>query len=132
MAEMSKEIKIVFIINAIVAFIYGCIFLLIPDLYESLTDSPYHNPALLRLWGGTIILLGIVALLAVMRGEWDNVKIFFEFAILWLIMVEILGLLTFTYVPYTAASLASQIMDMIVVAILLVMDIYFYLREEKS
>lgn len=132
MAEMSKEMKIVFIINGIVAFIYGCIFLLIPDLYESLTDSPYHNPALLRLWGGTIIILGLFALLSVMRGEWENVKIFFEFAIVWLIMVEILGLLTFTYVPYTAASLSSEIMDLIIVAILIVIDIYFYLREEKS
>ncbi len=132
MAEISKEMKIVLIINAIVAFIYGCIFLLIPDLYESLTDSPYHNPALLRLWGGTIIILGLFALIAFVRKEWDNVKIVFELAIVWLIMVEILGLVTFTYVPYTAASLASEIMDMIVVGVLLVIDVYFYLREEKS
>lgn len=132
MAEISKEMKIVLIINAIVAFIYGCIFLLIPDLYESLTDSPYHNPALLRLWGGTIIILGLFALIAFVRKEWENVKIVFELAIVWLILVEILGLVSFTYVPYTAASLANEIMDMVVVGILLVIDVYFYLREEKS
>lgn len=132
MAEMSKEMKIILIINAIVAFVYGCIFLVIPELYSDLINAVYRNPPLLRLWGGTIIILGIFALIAVKRGEWENVKIVFELAILWLIMLEILDIVSLTYVRYTAANLSSAIMDMIVVGILIVVDIYFYLREEKK
>ena len=39
MTELSRELKIMLIINAIAAFIYGIMFLAIPDLYHELSDE---------------------------------------------------------------------------------------------
>jgi len=132
MAGLSKKIKIVLIINAIVAFIYGSIFLLIPDLYEQLSGSIYHNPPLLRVWGGTAIVFGICGLIALKRNEWETVKLYCELVILWLLMIVILNLASFAYVPYTPTSLAHAIFNLIIIAILAVVDIYFYIKSDLN
>ena len=49
MVEVSKEIKIVLLINAIVALIYGIMYMIIPDVTNALTDGPYYNPAFYQL-----------------------------------------------------------------------------------
>jgi len=115
MAGLSKDLKIIMVFNIIAAFIYGSIFLLIPDLYEQYIDSIYHNPPLMRLWGGTIILVGICGLIALKRNEWETVKLYWELVILWLLMIVILNLASFAYVPYTPTFLATNIFNVIIV-----------------
>jgi len=44
MAELSKEVKIVFIINAIPCFIYAFLLLVIPDTYSQITEAAMYNP----------------------------------------------------------------------------------------
>jgi len=130
MTGLSKGAKFNLVINIIAAFIYGSIFLLIPDLYEQYTDSIYHHPPLLRLWGGTMILFGICGLIALKRDEWDTVKLFWELIILWELMVVILNLASFAYAPYTPTFLATNIFNATIVAILAVINIYFYLISD--
>ena len=40
MAELSKEIKLVFIINSLIAFIYAFLFLIIPEAYKQISEAP--------------------------------------------------------------------------------------------
>ncbi|MFX0186568.1 MAG: hypothetical protein ACFE8A_02410 [Candidatus Hodarchaeota archaeon] len=131
MAEISKNMKIVIIINVIAAFIYGFMYLVIPEIIATLNDSPHFDPHMWRIFGGTAIALGIFAVIMIMRAEWESSKIFWEFAIVWLIIVLIINLIMTISVPRSAVNLASQWFDNVVVIVLIIVDIYFYLQEGK-
>ena len=132
MTELSKELKIMLIINAIAAFIYGVMFLAIPDVYHELSDEPYPNVHLLRLWGGTITLLGIFAIIAAKRGEWETGKIMIELAMGWLLLVCVLSLTSLAYVNRSPTNLASTWSDIIVTLVFFLLDLYFYQKQEKG
>ena len=132
MAEISKELKIVILINAIIAFVYGFLFVALTDMYLKLSDEIWPNPHLLRLWGGRILILGIFGFLMIKVAEWEKIQIFWEFVIIWLIMIVVLGFASFAYVPRSATALASAWLDTLVCLVLAVIDIYFYQREKKA
>ena len=132
MTELSKELKIVLTINAIAAFFYAFMFLVIPDIYHELSDEAYPNVNLLRLWGGTIGLLGVFALITVKRGEWEGGKIFIEFAIGWLLIVTIINLASLVYIPRSPTALASAWSDIIVTFVFFLIDLYFYQKQKKG
>jgi len=123
MAEISKEAKIVFLINAVASFIFTFFFLIIPEMYSDLTDGAYFSPICWRQLGGTLLVFGIFAIVALIRKEWEQVRIFWEFGIAFLILlicidiwVAINGLFDYT---------------MIVEIGLVVLNIYFYMRERR-
>ena len=74
MVEMLRGLKIVVIIDIIVAFIYGFLYLLIPEYYAELSDSPTFDIHMWRIVGGTIIVLGIGAIIGLKRSEWESFK----------------------------------------------------------
>lgn len=61
MAELSKETKLVFIINSLIAFIYAFLFLIIPEAYKQMSDAPdlIYSPITWRQLGASILILGI-------------------------------------------------------------------------
>ena len=132
MTELSKELKIMLIINAIAALFYGFMFLVIPDVYHELSDEPYPNVHLLRLWGGTITLLGIFALITVKRGEWEGGKIMIEITITWLLLVAVISLASLAYVKRSPTNIASTWSDIIVTLIFFLITLYFYQKQKKG
>jgi len=131
MAEMSKEMKIVLLVNAVVAFIYAFLELIIPEIYYQLTDAPAFDIHFWRTAGGTLLVLGIFAIIGIIRADWEKIKIAFEIAIVFLIMLFILDIVAFITITGSATWITSQVIATIITAILLVLDIYFYLREQK-
>ncbi len=131
MAEMSKEMKIVLLANAVVAFIYAFLELIIPEIYYQLIDAPAFDIHFWRNVGGTLLVLGIFAIIAIIRADWEKVKIAFEIAIVFLIMLFILDIVAFITITGSATWIISQVIATIITAILLVLDIYFYFREQK-
>jgi hypothetical protein len=131
MVEASKEVKIVLSINAIVAIIYGFMYMIIPDITNKLNDTPYYNPHFYQLFGATCFALAIIALIVVKRGEWEGIKTILELGIIWLVLVLIVNLWSFAYMPYSATAIASQVFDIIIVIIIIIVDIWMYLRESK-
>jgi uncharacterized membrane protein YtjA (UPF0391 family) len=131
MAEMSNQFRIVLLFNIIVAFIYGFMYLVIPEITRVLRDATFYDPQFWRLWGGTCICLGIMGIIGLMRNVWEEVKILIEFAIIWLIMALIIGLWSFSLMPRTATGIASQWFDNILIIIIIAIDTYAYIQEEK-
>ena len=78
-----------------------------------------------------VFALAIIALLALKRGEWEDIKIIVELAIIWLILVLITNFWAFASMPFSATAAASQWFDNIVVIIFIIVDIWVYLRESK-
>ena len=92
MVEMSKGLKIILIVDIIVAIYYGVLYLLLPEFYSKMNDAPTFDLHMWRLFGGTIFVLGIAGIIALKRGEWEAVKPLMEVVILWLIMVAVLDI----------------------------------------
>ena len=132
MAEISKEMKIVLIINMIVGLLYGIMYVFLPEGLYSLNDAPYFDPHFWRLFGGALVAVGIVILLAILNGDWDNIKLFYQFALVFLIIIALVNLTSNVYVARSATNLIFHWLDTIVVILLLIFNIFFYLREEKK
>ena len=132
MAEISKEFKIVLIINMIVGFIYGIMYVFLPEGVYALNDAPYFDPHFWRLFGGALIAIGIAVLLGILNGDWDKIKLFFQFAIVFVTIIALVNLTSNIYVIRSATNLIFHWFDTIVIILILIFNIFFYLREEKK
>jgi len=131
MAELSKEVKIVFIINVILAFIYAFLFLVIPDTYAQVFDVYMYNPISYRQIGASILVLGIGNVLAIKRDDLEKAKILWEITIIWLILVLIIGIWGAFAFPGTAANQASTWIANTILIVLSLLNIYVYYRVTK-
>ena len=131
MAELSKEVKIIFIINAIPAFIYAFLFLVIPETYAQVFEVEMYNPISYRQIGASILVLGIGCVLAIKRDDLEKAKIVWEIAIIWLILMLIIGIWGAFAIPGTAAAQAGTWIANTILIVLTVLNIYVYYRETK-
>ena len=131
MGEFSKFLKIVLLIDIAAGFFYGILYLFIPEIYANLIESPSFSLHFWRLWGGTCLLLGIIGIIGFFRNEWTTFRIVLEFVILWLIMMDIINLISLSDPTHTAISLASEIVDIIVIFGLIAINTFAYFKENK-
>ena len=131
MAELSKEVKIVFIINVILAFIYAFLFLVIPDTYAQVTEMAIYDPISVRQIGAIMLILGIGGVLAIKRDDLEKAKLFWEIGIIWLILMLIIGIWAVFAFPGTAAAQVDTWIGNIILIVLTVLNIYVYFRETK-
>ena len=131
MAELSKEVKTILLINAIPAFIYAFFFLVIPDTYVQITEARFYNPSTLRQLGGSILILGIGNVVGIKRNDLDKVKLFWEMGILWLIIMSVIGIWAVFTLARSAADIASSWIANVILLVLTVLNIYFYNKATK-
>lgn len=132
MVEFSKLFKIVLIINIIAGLIYGILYLFIPEIYAAMIESPSFSLQFWRLWGVTCLIMGIMGIIGLMRNDWIQIKILFEFTILWLLGMNILNLIYLFDPSHTPTSFTSEVTDVIIIFVLIAVDIYAYLKENKE
>jgi hypothetical protein len=131
MVEMSKGLKIILIVDIVVAIYYGVLYLLLPELYYQMNDAPAFDLHMWRLFGGTIFVLGIAGIIALKRGEWEAVKPLMEVVILWLIMVTVLDIVWVISVSASPTYIRSISTTIVLLIILIIANIHFYRREAK-
>ena len=131
MAELSKGLKIILIVDIIVAMYYGVMYLLLPELYYSMNDAPAFDLHMWRLFGGTLFVLSIAGIIALKRGGWEAVKPIMEVVILWLIMVAVLDIVWVLSAGASPTYVRSISTTIVLLIILIIANIYFYQREGK-
>ena len=131
MVEMSKGLKIILIVDIVVAVYYGVLYLLLPEFYYQRNDAPAFDLHMWRFFGGTIFVLGIAGLIALKRGEWEAAKPLMEVVIMWLIMVALLDIVLLLTVSVSPTYMRSTSTTIVLLIILIIVNIYFYQREEK-
>ncbi len=131
MAEISKEVKIVLIINAIAALIFTFLYLVIPETYASLVDPLVFDPYYWRAFGGTLLVLAIMALIALKRAEVEQVKFIIEFAILWCVVILALNIWELIVLPLSPTYTQTTWFDSIILIVLIILNAYFYNRDLK-
>jgi len=130
MTEIQKLTKISLLLDVLAGFIFTFLYLVIPDIYiYGLTQWPFNDPIYFRLFGGTLLVLGFASLMAYFKKEWEEIKLFYELALMWLLMVTIMNILELTLLPLPAMALANTIVVTILVAIYLILGIFCWMKQ---
>ena len=130
MTEIQKLTKISLLLYALAGFIFAFLYLVIPDIFiYDLTQWPFNDPIYFRLFGVTLLVLGLASLLAYFKKEWEQIKLFFELALMWLLMVTIINFFELTMLSLPVIALANTIVDTILVAIYLILGIYCCMKQ---
>ena len=132
MAELSKEYKILLLVNIIVAFVYGALYVFLPDVVYSGNDAPYFDPHFWRLFGGALLAVGVVGIFGFLSADWEKIKLFMLYGIVILILILLVNLTSNIYVIRSATNLIFHWIDNVVIIILLIVDTFFYMRENKK
>ena len=132
MAELSKEYKILLIIHVIIAFIYGIMYLFFTEMIYTANDAPFFDPHFWRIFGGLMLALGIAGIIGLRMGDWDKIKLLMIFAIIFLIILIIVNITSNIYSVRSATNLIFHWFDTSLMIVLVVVDIIFYMREEKK
>ncbi|MBY9014353.1 MAG: hypothetical protein KGD68_01545 [Candidatus Lokiarchaeota archaeon] len=82
--EISKLLKIGFLVHFFVSAIFGLIFLVVVESYVIITSWPYLDPVTGRILGAVFIGLAVASLLAWRETKWAHVKIIVQMEIVWL------------------------------------------------
>jgi len=133
MAELLKETKLVCIINALLAFIYAFLFLIIPEAYKVMADTPelIYSPITWRQLGASMLILGIGNIIIIKRADWDKSQILIEVGIIWLIIMLIINIWGMIAYPGSATALANDIIAVIVLIVLILLNIFVYYKQSK-
>ena len=132
MAEISKMFKIMLIIDAIVAFVYGILYFFLPDVVYSLNDAPFYDPHFWRLFGGAILSLGFGSIFSLLMKEWDKIKIFILTTIIFLIIIAVGNISSALYTTRSITNLGFHWLDTILIIVLIVLNGFFFIREDKK
>ena len=81
--EISKLLKLTFLIHFFVAIIFGLVFAFLPDFYINLIDWPYPDPVTGRVLGALFIGLASASLLSWRETKWESVKIVVQMEVVW-------------------------------------------------
>jgi hypothetical protein len=131
MAEISFKMKIVLLIDIIASFIFMFLYLVIPEIYASLIDPIVFDPYYWRAFGGTLLVLGVVAIIALKRAEWSQVKVIIELAILWSSIILALNIWELIVLPLSPTYTSTTWYDSILLIVLIVINAIFYYKEQK-
>jgi len=132
MTEIQKFTKITLVLYAFGGFIFAFLYLVIPDIYiYGLSQWPFNDPVYFRLFGGTLLVLGLFALLAYFKKEWEEVKLLFELALTWLIMVLIINSLELMLLSLPAMAFTNTVVNTIIVIIFSILGIYCCMKQKS-
>ena len=130
MTEIQKVTKISLLLDVLAGFIFAFLYLVIPDIYiYDLTQWPFNDPIYFRLFGGTLLVLGLASLMAYFKKEWEEIKLLYELSVMWLLMVTIINIFELALLPLPAMALTNTLVNTILVAVYLILGIYCWMKQ---
>jgi len=130
MEEISSKAKILLFFDAIAAFIFTFLYLIIPELYASLIDPLVFDPYYWRAFGATVLVLGIFAIRAAM-GKKEQALFMFEIIILWSFVILLLNFWELIVLPLSPTYTETTWFDSILLIVLIVLNTTIYFQEKK-
>jgi hypothetical protein len=103
--EVSKLLKLLFLIHFFVAVIFGLLFTVLIELYVGVVGWPLYDqaPVTGRVLGAVFLGLAAASLLSWRESKWESVKIVVQMEIVWLIIgsaVQIFAVFAFPGLPF--------------------------------
>jgi hypothetical protein len=132
MTEIQKLTKISLLLDVLAGFIFAFLYLVIPEIYiYGLTQWPFNDPIYFRMFGGTLLVLGIASLMAYFKKEWEEVKLLYELALMWITIVLIINIVELVLLPLPVMSITNTIVNSILLVIYLILGIYCWMKQRS-
>lgn len=126
---MEKQIvhglKLTFLIHAVVAFIVGLIFIVVPQFWATLFGQSLAELGIYRVLGAAILAFGMSSWWAYRETLWANVKIVTEMEIVW----TVLGALMTAYALLFEGMITAGWIMALTLSAFAVAFVYYYVRE---
>ena len=133
MEDILSKVKILLLIDAISAFFFCFLYLIITDIYLiDFSKWTYPDPYYPKAFGGTSLILGIFALVATKKEKWEQIKIFMGLAISWMIVILILNILELILIDITVNYYLNTIINSLILSFLIILNIYYYIQQERK
>ena len=124
--EISKLLKLCFLIHFFVAAIFGLVFTILLDLYVGVVGWPETDQITGRVLGAVLLGLAAASLLSWRETKWESVKIVVNMEIVWLA----LGLAVHIWAILTQEFVLMLWVQAVILAIFLGAFIWFYWDQE--
>jgi len=123
--EISKGLRILFILEFIVANIYGITYLFFTEWYIEFVAWPFDDPIVGRMLGVSLMTYGFTSLIAYLRKNWDSAKLAVELQIFW----HILALFVVIGGGIVLDLVGDTWIFIVILSPFLVAFLYFYFKE---
>jgi hypothetical protein len=90
--EIKPGLKYTFLAHFIVGLIFGLVYLLIPQTYETMFKWPVADPLAYRLLGAALLGFATSSILAYRETAWEKVIIVVRMEIVWLALAVLVML----------------------------------------
>ena len=124
--EISKLLKLTFLIHFFVAAIFGLVFTILLDLYVGVVGWPETDQITGRVLGAVFLGLAAGSLLSWRETKWESVKIVVQMEIVWLAI----GLAVHIWAILTQDFILIIWFQVVILAIFLGAFIWFYYDQE--
>ncbi len=125
--EISKFLKMSFLIDGLVAVVYGLVMLLIPDMHATAFVFPYEEFAD-RYIGALFLGFGVGNLLAYRASSWENV----EFVVYMNIAFLVIGIGVILYTIAVAVMPVTAFIQVGLSSFLLILFLYGYYEAKMK
>ncbi|MFX0011430.1 MAG: hypothetical protein ACFE9R_14045 [Candidatus Hermodarchaeota archaeon] len=99
MAEITKKLKIVSIVNIIIALSCVFFYLVVPYYYLSIIEWPFFDPYYSWAFGGIFLILSSFLLKSIIQNHWEKLKSVLEILIAWYLLILILNIVSLVFIP---------------------------------
>ena len=131
MTEIKKITKIALIWYGIAGILFAFIYLVLPDLYVTMIQYPYNDPIMFWSLGGTMLVLGVASLIASFKKEWEEIKLFFLFSMMWILYFIIMNIFTIVLLVLPDMTLMNQVMNIVLLTFNLVLGIFCWMKQRS-
>ena len=129
MTVITKRLKILLVINAIIGLSFAFFYLVAPYYYLSLIEWPFFDPYYSWAFGGVFLILSSFLLRSIKRNNWEKCKSVLEITIAWQILILILNILSLLFIPTSIFSIITTWISNILFITLIGLNISLYGRN---
>ena len=76
-----------------------------------------------------MLVLTIATFLAYFKKEWEQIKLYFEIMLMWMIGIIIMNIAINTLLPVTETAMLINIFNIALITLNLVLGIYCYIKQ---
>jgi hypothetical protein len=128
MVDIEKEIKINFILFAIIGAVYGLWLLLSVETWVVATNWPYLDPVAGKMLGSILFPWAIIAIKAYKEADqWEKI----ENTVLFIALFSIVALIAsiFSQIAYNLPPV--NIINIIIFAVFAILNLHIYMQKRK-
>ena len=126
MPPISKGFRYILIAFCVFCFAFMPFFLFFTEGFSLATQWPWLDPFFGRTYGVLLLALGISSILAILKKEWERIKIYIEFLMLWMFFVIILTLVASLAFLFSMISLLLILVQAGLLSTFLLIFLFYY------